>query len=285
MNTMLDRVEASMMSLSAAEQRVASLVMADPGSFSKLSVTELAARSFVSNPTVVRFCRSLGYKGLKDFKLKLAGSVREGVPFVHHCVCVDDKTDDILAKVIDSTMAAVSNYRIGVNASNVERAVTALLGAYRNNKRIIFFGLGNSGIVAQDAQLKYFQMGIPTTAYVDSHLQSMSAAVLRSGDCAVVISNSGRTREILTICDTANKNGATTIAITSSGSPLALAGHIHLAADHREGYEIYSSMVSRLLHLMIIDILAICVVLRIGMDDLRPSLRQMKSCLLDKRLI
>jgi RpiR family carbohydrate utilization transcriptional regulator len=70
----------------------------------------------------------------------------------------------------------------------------------------------------------------------------------------LVISNSGRTRDLMDACDIARKNGATTIVITASGSPLASAGHIHLAADHPEGYDRYSPMVSRLLHLMIIDI-------------------------------
>jgi RpiR family carbohydrate utilization transcriptional regulator len=53
----------------------------------------------------------------------------------------------------------------------------------------------------------------------------------------VVISNSGRTRDLMDCCDIARKNGATTIVITASGSPLASAGHIHLAADHPEGYD------------------------------------------------
>ena len=89
----------------------------------------------------------------------------------------------------------------------------------------------------------------------------------------VIISNSGRTRDLMDACDIARKNGATTIVITASGSPLAAAGHIHLAADHPEGYDRYSPMVSRLLHLMIIDILATCVALRIGGSKLQPLLQ------------
>jgi RpiR family carbohydrate utilization transcriptional regulator len=107
---------------------------------------------------------------------------------------------------------------------------------------------------------------------------------MRPGDCAVVISNSGGTRDLIATCEIANRNGATTIVITSSGSPLALAGHVHLAADHPEGFERYCPMVSRLLHLMIVDIVATSVALRIGIGELRPGLRQMQSCLLDKRV-
>ena len=279
---LLDRIKASLPSLAPAEQRVGKLVLADPRAFANLPITELADRAHVSKPTVVRFCRSVGYDGLSDFKLKLAGSVSEGVPFVHRSVDVDDKTADVLVKVIDNTVAAFLKYRNDASSFAIQKATDGLAFAAENSKRIEFFGVGNSGIVAQDAQHKFFRLGVNTIAYSDGHMQVMSASMLRPGDCVVVISNSGRTRDLMDACDIARKNGATTIVITASGSPLAAAGHIHLAADHPEGYDRYSPMVSRLLHLMIIDILATCLALRIG-GKLQPLLKEMKNNLRNKR--
>ena len=280
---MLDRIKASLPSLAPAEQRVARLVLADPRAFASLPITELASRSHVSKPTVVRFCRSVGYDGLSDFKLKLAGSVSEGVPFIHRSVDVDDKTGDVLVKVIDNTVAALLKYRNDASPLAIEKATLALLAAYHTGKRIEFFGAGNSGIVAQDAQHKFFRLGIQSIAYSDGHMQVMSASLLGPGDCVVVISNSGRTRDLMDACDIARKNGATTIVVTATASPLAMAGHIHLAADHPEGFDNYSPMVSRLLHLLIIDILATCVALRIGGATVQPLLREMKNNLRNKR--
>ena len=283
---MLDRIKACLPSLAPAEQRVGKLVLADPRAFANLPITELADRAHVSKPTVVRFCRSVGYDGLSDFKLKLAGSVSEGVPFVHRSVDVDDKTSDVLVKVIDNTVAAFLKYRNDASSFAIQKATDALAAAEANGKRIEFFGVGNSGIVAQDAQHKFFRLGVNTVAYSDGHMQVMSASMMGPGDCVVVISNSGRTRDLMDACDIARKNGATTIVITASGSPLANlakdAGHIHLAADHPEGYDRYSPMVSRLLHLMIIDILATCLALRIG-GKLQPLLKEMKNNLRNKR--
>ena len=280
---MLERIKASLPSLAPAEQRVGKLCLADPRAFAKLPVSELADRAHVSKPTVVRFCRSVGYDGLSDFKLKLAGSVSEGVPFIHRSVDADDKTNDIMVKVIDNTVAAFLKYRNDASTASIDKAVTVLVEAYRQNRRIEFFGVGNSGVVAQDAQHKFFRLGVNTVAYSDGHMQVMSASLMGPGDCVVVISNSGRTRDLMDACDIARKNGATTIVITASGSPLASAGDIHLAADHPEGYDRYSPMVSRLLHLMIIDILATCVALRIGGEKLQPLLREMKNNLRNKR--
>ena len=280
---MLDRIKASLPSLAPAEQRVAKLVLLDPRTFASLPVTELADRAHVSKPTVVRFCRSMGYDGLSDFKLKLAGTVSEGVPFIHRSVDVDDKTSDVLVMVIDNTVAAFLKYRNDASSHAIEKVVDALVATYKHKGRIEFYGAGNSGIVAQDAQHKFFRLGINAIAYSDGHMQVMSASLLGPGDCVVIVSNSGRTRDLMDAADIARKHGATVITITTSGTPLAQAGHIHLSADHPEGYDRYSPMTSRLMHLMVIDIVATCLALRIGGTKLQPLLKEMKNNLKSKR--
>jgi len=284
---MLDRIRASIPALPPAEQRVAELVLADPRSFATLPVTELAVRANVSKPTVVRFCRSVGYDGLTDFKRKLAGSVNEGVPFVHRAVDEDDKPNDIVVKVIDNAVSALLKYRNDAAAHSFERALTALAAAGRAGRRIEFYGVGNSGIVAQDAQHKFFRLGVTAMAISDGHVQVMSATMLQPGDCAVIISNSGRSRDLIDAAEIARKKGATVIFITASGSPLAQMGQaggnqILLPVDHPEDFDRYSPMVSRLLHLVVIDILTTGVALRLG-KELRATLQDIKRNLRAKR--
>lgn len=284
--SMLDRIKASIPALPPAEQRVAKLVINDPRSFASLPVAELAERAHVSKPTVVRFCRSVGYDGLADFKLKLAGTVNEGVPFVHRAVDEDDKVSDIIVKVIDNAVSALLKYRNDAQGHAFERAIDALVEACRQGRRIEFYGVGNSGIVAQDAQHKFFRLGVNAVACSDGHVQVMSATMLQPSDCAVIISNSGRSRDLLDAADIARRKGAAVIVITASGSPLAQLAHGHnhvlLAADHPEDYDRYSPMVSRLLHLTIIDILTTAVALRLG-QSLRPMLQEIKRNLRAKR--
>jgi RpiR family carbohydrate utilization transcriptional regulator len=282
---MLERIRAAIPALPPAEQRVAQLLLQDPRSFATLPVGELAERSSVSKPTVVRFCRSVGYDGLADFKLKLAGNVNEGVPFVHRAVDDDDKAGDIIVKVIDNAVAALLRYRNAAASQSMERAISALAAAGRatgQGRRIEFYGVGNSGIVAQDAQHKFFRLGVMATAVSDGHMQVMSATMLKPGDCAVIFSNTGRSRDLLDVAEIARKKGATLIIVTASGSPLAreaLASpqHVLLAADHPEDADRYSPMVSRLLHLCIIDILTTGVALRLGSAQLRPLLQEVKK--------
>jgi RpiR family carbohydrate utilization transcriptional regulator len=215
----------------------------------------------------------------------LAGSLSEGVPFIHRNVNADDKAEDVLVKVVDNAAAAFLKYRNDASGAAIEKAAKAMAQTQRKNKRLEFFGVGNSGFVAQDAQHKFFRLGFHTSAHSDGHLQIMSASLLKPGDCLVLISNSGRTRDLLDACEIAHKNRVTTVVITASGSPLAKAGQIHLAADHPESYEKFSPMVSRLLHLMIVDVLATTMALRIGSTQLQPMLRNMKQNLLNRRYL
>ena len=218
-----------------------------------------------------------------DKKLKLAASVGEGVPFIHRSVGVDDSASEVLVKVVDNTVATLLRYRNDASTAAIGRAVDAIAGACGRRARLEFYGVGKSGIVAQDAQHKFFRLGFHTAALSDGHLQIMGASLLGEGDCLVLLSNSGRARDLIDACGIARRNGATTVAITASGSPLARAADIHVAADHREDHERFSPMVSRLLHLMIVDVLATCVALRIGSQALQPTLRRMKNNLLKKR--
>ncbi|HEX5804676.1 MAG TPA: SIS domain-containing protein, partial [Azospira sp.] len=220
--------------------------------------------------------------GLADFKLKLAGTVNEGVPFVHRAVDEDDKPGDIVVKVIDNAVSALLAYRNDAAAHAFERAIAALTAAGKSGRRIEFYGVGNSGIVAMDAQHKFFRLGVNAAAVSDGHVQVMSATMLQPGDCVVIISNSGRSRDLIDAAEIARRKGATTIVISASGSPLARTAHIQLAADHPEDYDRYSPMVSRLLHLVIVDILTTGVALRLG-GDLRPMLAEIKRNLRAKR--
>jgi RpiR family carbohydrate utilization transcriptional regulator len=283
---MLDRIMACMQALPPAEQKVARLLLSDPRGFATTPVAELATRAHVSKPTVVRFCRSVGYDGLADFKLKLAGTVNEGVPFVHRSVDEDDKPADLIVKVIDNAVSALLKYRNQAAGHAFERALAALTLAGQQQRQIEFYGVGNSGIVAQDAQHKFFRLGVNAVALSDGHVQVMSATMLAPGDCAVIISNSGRSRDLIDATEIALRKGASVIVITASTSPLAKlaqnAGQVLLAADHPEDFDRYSPMVSRLLHLVIIDILTTGVALRLG-PDLRPRLQEIKRNLRAKR--
>ena len=260
-NKMLSKISESLADLSGAERKVAECALAEPKWFVHAAVAEIAEKATVSQPTVIRFCRSLGYKGLPEFKLALSASIgHEGMPYVHEELNADDDMSDVMEKVLGNTAAAILGARRLLNESELENAIAMLTHA----RRIEFYGVGNSGIVAQDAQHKFFRFGMSTVAYSDPHIQLMAAAVLSDQDVLVVFSNSGSSIEVLESVSIAKSNGASVIAITRADSSLAHLADCVLNVAAQEDSEQYTPMVSRLLQLVVVDILAIGLALRLG---------------------
>jgi len=165
-----------------------------------------------------------------------------------------------------------------LNTENLERAINVLAAAHQ----IDVYGQGQSGAVAIDAQNKFFRLGVPTMSYTDPHMHGMSASMLKPGDAVLAISNSGRTLDILRSVDIARDAGADVIGITHSKSPLAKRCTIGLFADTMEDQDTYTPMITRIVHLVIIDILAVGVALKRG-PELIDQLEKMKRSLKDKR--
>jgi len=274
-SAVFERIRQMRDALTPAERRVADLALNHPRSIINDPIVDIARKADVSQPTVIRFCRSLGCQGLSDFKLKLATGLTGTIPVSHSQVHLGDTATDFGAKVLDNTISAILQLREHLNFEHVERAIDLLNGA----RRIEFYGLGNSNIVAQDAHYKFFRFGIPTIAYGDLYMQAASAALLGKGDVIVAVSKSGRAPELLRVLDVAMQAGAQVIAITSSNTPLAKRATVALETDHIEIRESQLSMISRILHLVMIDILAVGVAIRraVPSEDVTEAVAKARS--------
>jgi glucokinase len=252
-NTLMDRVRGMQPGLTPAEQRVAALVLQQPRLVLNEPIADIARLAEVSQPTVIRFCRSLGFSGLADFKLKFASSLTGAIPVRHSQVRTSDSTHDLSAKVIDNTVSAILNFRDQLDVRSVDRAIELV----RRARRVEFYAMGNSRVVALDGQHKLFRFRIPTTVYGDAHLFSLAAELLQPGDVVIAISNSGSVPELLAAVDAAKAAGAAVIAIGSGQSPLARKATVCLAVEHAEDSSTFLSMISRILQLLLIDILSV----------------------------
>ncbi len=252
-NTLMERVQHLQHELSPAEQRVAALVLEHPRKVLSEPIAEIARLADVSQPTVIRFCRSLGFQGLAEFKLKFAGSLTGSIPVRHSQVRMSDSTHDLSAKVIDNTVSAILKFRDGLDVHAIDRAIELL----RRANKVEFYAMGNARVVALDGQHKFFRFRIPTTAHGDAHLFQLAAELLQPGDVVVAISTAGQAPELLSAVDAARAAGASVIAITSSKSALAKKANVCLAVDHTEDSTTFLSMISRILQLLLIDIMAV----------------------------
>ena len=275
--TILNQIQRARPSLSPAEQRVADLVLKHPRSALNDPIATLAKAAEVSQPTVIRFCRSLGCKGLSDFKLRLASGLSGTMPITHAQVTGADSSLEVGDKVLGNTASAILQVRDHLNRETIDKAVRLVVNA----DRVEFYAVGHFGSVADDAQFKLLRMGVSAAAYPVPRLQVLAADLLRPGVVAIVISGSGRIDELIEVVDKAHERGSVVIAITASQSPLARKADVALIVDHVEDTANQLPMISRILHLLMIDILVVGVSLRRGNTAL-PQLGDAATIALDE---
>lgn len=265
--------------LRKSEMKVADIILEHPEDAIHFSVSELAEQAGVSDPTVIRFCRSLGFKGFQDFKISLAQSVIPEIRNIHETVNKGENVPDLVRKVFDANIAAVQSTLDTLDPASIERAIRELSGA----RRIMFFGLGNSAVVAKDAYHKFFRIGIPCEWFEDSHMAMMAAAIMQPGDVLVVISHSGSSMDIVEALEVASKAGAATIAIVSHHkSPVSAKASCTLCVASTEtGYK-FEPMASRIAQLSVIDVLAVGVSL-LHSEEYIGNIEKSRKALVRKR--
>ena len=271
---MLNRISKCHNSLSAAEQRVSHWVIANPHQSVSESLARVARSAGVSEPTVVRFCRSLGCQGFRDFKVRLAQNLALRRNPVHRAVEVGDDGAELVAKVIDSGIEALEQAKLNLQPDRVAAAADAMAIA----RRIDFIGTGASGIVAADAQNKFFRLGIPCMACSDTPTMYQFATLAAKDQVIVAISKSGKSRAVVEASQRSSELGATVVAITSPRSPLVDVAGISLLIDIGEDTGIYTPMSSRLAQLAVLDVLQVALALRLG-ETGRHNLRITKAAL------
>jgi glucokinase len=259
-SAILSQVRRARSNLSPAEQRVADHVLAHPRSTLNDPIAQIARAAEVSQPTVIRFCRSLGCEGLSDFKLRLASGLTGTMPITHTHVTGEDTMLELGVKVLGNTASAILQVRDHLNRETIDRAVQLISAA----QRVEFYAVGHYSVVADDAQFKFLRMGVSSVAYTSPRLQILAANLLRPEVVVVVISSGGRISELLDVVERAHEHGATVIAITASQSPLARKADLALIVDHVEDVATQVPMISRILHLLMIDILVVGVTMRRG---------------------
>ena len=238
--------------LSQSEQRLAELVLEDLDFATNASITDLAARAEVSPPTVTRFCRRLGCNSFSDFKVTLAKSSYVGLRYLKpeaRSTTPAEVAEDIVTKA----QKALFQLHDSLDMAAMEAAVEAVTRA----EMIYAFGSGgNSSMIVSELQNRLFRLGMRITTSTDHGMQMMQASALVRRDVVIGSSFSGRNAELVRAFELARDQGARTIALTQSGSPVATAADIVLAVDLPEGENIFRPTSTRFAMLAVVDILA-----------------------------
>jgi RpiR family carbohydrate utilization transcriptional regulator len=255
---MLNQIRIIQENLSKSEKKVAAVLLQQPQDYVSATMNELATASGVSEPTIVRFCRTLKLSGFREFRLRLAQDLASRIHYQHKQIDAEDSAEVLIDKVIQDAIASLSRIRSQLDKTVVDNAIDLLA----SSTRIEIYGVGGAGIVVSDAQLKFARLGLNSQPYSDSYLQRVAAAMLDNKSCVLAISNSGRSKDLIANIDLARASGAKVIALTASASPLAQKCDLHLAIDLDEANESLAPIKARIAHMAVVDILAIGLAVR-----------------------
>ncbi|WP_373767982.1 MurR/RpiR family transcriptional regulator [Glaesserella sp.] len=252
----LDTIGALQNSLTKTEKKIANAILAQPDLLSQCSLSEVAHQLDVGEATFIRFCRTLGFKGYTDFKLdlaiELATQEKESSVLLDTDVSETDTPREIAIK-LQTTLNNVITETINLLDFNELEKVVAEL---RKAKRIFLFGVGSSGITAEDAKHKLMRIGLQTDAVTNNHFMYMQAALLKKGDVVIGISHSGYSEETTKALHIARENDAITVAITHNlRSPITNEADYVLINGNRQGHMQGDSIGTKMTQLFVLDLI------------------------------
>lgn len=269
---MLTRTQAQLAQLSNAERQVGEWILAHPQDALHQDTRTLARRIGVSQPTLVRFSRSLGCSGFDDFRLQLAqeiGSRPEGPPVTLATIAASPDLDSLCRSLFDFSIAALGEVRDRLDRSALAAAVALLDEA----RQVMFFGYGNAASVADDARRRFLRLQMLVSAAGDPSLQALAAGQLQRGDVLVLLSHSGLAPGLTELIHNVRGRGARVLAITTSRSPLAGLADVVLGIDVPDSGDALTPGTAQLAQLALIDLLALAVANARGAKAARRAAR------------
>lgn len=236
-----------------SERKAASYILEHPQKVIELNILELARASGANAAGIVRLCKRMGMKGFRELKLRATWEISQGGKtkgFLR--IKPGLSIEEISRSVINNIEKTLSDLQKIIDEEAVEIAARRLMEA----KRIDIYGVGASGIVAQDLYQKLLRIGLICSYNPDSHLQLTSSCGLQEGDTVVAVSYSGATRATIMAVQEAKRSGAFAVSITRLGkNKLAELCDLNLYVPSTEPLIREGAMASRIAQLAVVDIL------------------------------
>ena len=230
-------------SLPPSERKVVDFVLANFEDVIRMTLAELAQRSTVSDATVVRLCRSLGYNNFLELRISLTRSISDSPRLIYDDVAEGDPSGTIARKVLRTAVQAVQDTLEMLDDEAFERAVQMMHTA----DRILIVGVGTSGPLAHELYNRLIRMRMNCHAHTDIYLQVVEAALLTERDVVVAISQNGSSLGPVRTAVEAKSKGAKIICIT--GNPVseltALSDAVLLTVSHETRLETIDSRVAQ----------------------------------------
>lgn len=238
-------------SLRASEKKVADYILTYYKDYLEVSMSLIATEARVSQPTIMRFVKALGYSGFTQFKYQLIRQQKTIKEIHGYTISREDTLDDIPAKIIQTTVKMLEDTLQYLHIKEYKLAVERILQA----KQISIYSVENSNCVAQDLMTKLLYLGISCRYYDDYYLQSINASTLDKEDLAIAISYSGNSKNTVEVMRIAKKRKAKTMVLTNKEDAMLKQYGDIMLYTHNEQNLYGNAIFSRTTQLSVVDML------------------------------
>lgn len=249
--------------LSTSQKVVADYVLANPEKVMLNTLSEIADICGVSETTVLRFLHKIDFKSYQLFRINLTQelSSNDTVSTTYEDVKFGDSVQTIIEKVVLSTSSSIHDTMELVSPEVIESLIDNILSA----RKIVIIGVGASAAIATDFFHKLLKLGIEAVFSNDAHIINMLSMNMKPEDLLLVFSHSGESREVLDAVSIAKEKGARTCAITSyEKSTLSRNCDLLVCSSSVETSLRSDAMVSRIIQMVIIDIVYVSIIVKKG---------------------
>ncbi|MFF2445035.1 MurR/RpiR family transcriptional regulator [Priestia megaterium] len=242
-------IECNMEIFTSTEKELASYILKFPVETSQLSINQIAKKLHLSPATITRFCQKLSFSGFNEFKHEL----RRFIDLQNAPVEVNNiQQVDYLAKLYqDHTTILRNTFQINTYR-DIQEVVSFLIKA----DRIHVYGIGSSGIAAQEFKYKFFRIGLHIEAITDPHHATMDASLISKKSVVIGISISGETQELIKTIKIAKKQGSPIIIFTGNkDSQLAKLSNVCLLVTSKSNMHMGQNISPLLPFLLLFDLI------------------------------
>lgn len=204
------QIEAAQSDMTQVEHTIANYFLNNE-ELTDFSSKRISALLYVSEATLSRFAKKCGFKGYREFIFAYEKDLKE-----EKNGTVSEKDISLFTKKVQSSYQKLLQENLKLLDENQIRRIAGLLNVSR---RVFVYGMGSSGNVAEEFQLRFMRIGLDVTAVTDSQMIQMSAALVEEGMLVIAISLSGTTREIVESIRIAKSRNAKVIFITANPAP------------------------------------------------------------------
>lgn len=230
-------------SLSQSEAKVADFILGNYQAAVRMTLADVAQETGVSDATVLRFCRSLGYTRWMEFKIDLTRINPDLPEQILDKVESSDSPGMIARKAFNSSIQALHDTLAVLGNEQFERALRMIDRA----EKILIAAVGTSGPMAIEFHNRLLRLGLNCHAQTDSYIQVMECTLLGPEDLLIVISQTGDSTDPIRTAALAKSNGCPVMAITGdAASKLAkYADLVLLSVSHETRLETIASRIAQ----------------------------------------